>query len=94
MIDPLWKWRVDPAVEYSSEGRNALLAGDLEAAGRIFAGSELAGDLVGLGDVRTLLGEVPVDPYEQAARVAPASSFVACGLSQSFVLRGEAVRAV
>lgn len=94
MIDPLWKWRSEPAVEYSPEGREALLAGDLEAAGRIFARSEHAGDLVGLGDVHTLLGEVPVEPYERAARIAPTSPFVACGLSQSLVLRGAAAHAV
>jgi hypothetical protein len=94
MIDPLWKWRSEPPVEHSPDGREALLAGDLETAGRIFAQSDHAGDLVGLGDVQTLLGEVPVEPYERAARIAPTNPFVACGLSQSLVLRGESGRAV
>jgi len=94
MIDPLRKWRSEPAVAYTPEGREALLAGDLETAREVFAGGSHPGDLVGLGDTLTLLGEVPVEPYSRAAQLDSSSAFVACGLSQSMVLQGESARAV
>ncbi|MET0136057.1 MAG: hypothetical protein ABW215_20945 [Kibdelosporangium sp.] len=95
-IDPLAKWRPEltGTPEFES-GRAELLAGRPEQARRHFEAGVLAHDLVGLGDALLLLGE-----HERAAGCFQRAAervmdpFVECGLSQAFVLRGDAGTAV
>jgi tetratricopeptide (TPR) repeat protein len=93
-LDPLIKWRHEPATEQPSQGAADLLAGRLDEARSLFQAGDSARDLVGLGDALILLGrhEEAIEHFESAAELET-SVFVECGLSQAVILQGDAGRA-
>jgi tetratricopeptide (TPR) repeat protein len=94
-LDPLIKWRHEPATEEPSQGAAELLAGRPDEARSLFQSGGSPRDLVGLGDALILLGrpEEAIEHFESAAGL-DSSVFVECGLSQALILRGDAGRAV
>jgi tetratricopeptide (TPR) repeat protein len=90
-IDPMVKWRADPA-------REALLTGDPDVARQEFERAfELRGearDLAGLGDALMLLGDqdAAVACFQRAE--GDPDPLVELGLSQALVLAGDAWQAI